>query len=168
MIWQGGLPPRPDFGARRGCFFPVRLVVHWVVLALIVVAAAWDLRTREVPDWIPLAILSCAVLATAFGGSEVRWPGLIAGLLLGLACSVAVFYLGGLGGADVKLIAAIGAAVGPWALLSILAWMGVAGGVLALIAAAREKRDFAYVPAIIIGVLVETVWPGGLARVLLR
>ena len=90
------------------------------------------------------------------------------GSAAGLGLSAAVFCLGGLGGGDVKLLAAIGAAVGPWTLLSILAWMAVAGGVLALIAAARGKRDFAYVPAIAVGVMVETLWPGGLARVLLR
>ena len=63
---------------------------------------------------------------------------------------------------------AIGTAVGPWALFSILAWMAFAGGILALIAAARGKRELAYVPAIAVGVAVETFWPGGLARVLLR
>ena len=78
----------------------------WIILSLVIVATVFDLRTREVPDWIALAILTCAVLATAFGWSEIRWPGLIVGLLLGLACSVAVFYLGGVGGADVKLVAA--------------------------------------------------------------
>ena len=139
-----------------------------VLLLPVVFALVCDLRTREIPDWIPLVILAWACLATAVGLHEVTWIGLIAGALLGLGLAAVVFYLGGLGGGDVKLLAAIGAAVGPWALLSILAWMAVAGGVLALIAAARGKRDFAYVPAIAVGVVVETVWPGGLARVLLR
>ena len=92
----------------------------------------------------------------------------MAGSLLGLGLGAAVFYFGGLGGGDVKLLAAIGAVVGPWTLLSILTWMAVAGGILALVAAARRKRHFAYGPAIAFGVLVETVWPGGLAHVLLR
>jgi prepilin peptidase CpaA len=139
-----------------------------VLLAPVVFALVCDLRTREIPDWIPLVIVAWACLATAAGLHEVTWIGLAAGALLGLGLAAAVFYLGGLGGGDVKLLSAIGAAVGPWVLLSIMAWMAVAGGVLALIAAARGRRDFAYGPAIAIGVLVETVWPGGLARVLLR
>ncbi len=93
---------------------------------------------------------------------------MVAGALLGLALSAAVFFLGGLGGGDVKLLCAIGAVVGPWAMLSILAWMAVAGGILALLAVARGTRDFAYGPAIAIGLVLETAWPGGLARVLLR
>jgi prepilin peptidase CpaA len=139
-----------------------------VLVAPVLFALVCDLRTREIPDWIPLAIVVWACLATALGLNKVAWIGLIAGMSLGLGLAAAVFYLGGLGGGDVKLLAAIGAAVGPWTLLSILAWMAVAGGVLALIAAARGKRDFAYVTAITVGVMLETFWPGGLARVLLR
>ena len=142
----------------------------WSLVLLVPVAFALvcDLRTREIPDWIPLVIVVWACLATAAGLHLVGWIGLMAGALLGLGLAAAVFYLGGLGGGDAKLLGAIGAAVGPWVLLSVLAWMAVAGGILALISAARGKRDFAYVPAIAIGLLVETVWPGGLARVLLR
>ena len=123
---------------------------------------------REVPDWIALAILTCAVLATAFGWSGIQWPGLIAGLLLGLACSAAVFYLGGLGGADVKLVAALGAALGPISLLCVLFWTALAGGLLALAAKFRGKREFAYVPAIAAGLLIQTLWPEGLRCVLLH
>jgi len=139
-----------------------------VLLLPVAIAVVFDLRSREVSDWIPLAIVAWACLATALGLNKVSWIGLIAGALLGLVLSAAVCWLGGLGQGDVTLLTAIGAAVGPLALLSILAWMALAGGILALIAAARGKRDFAYVPAIAVGVVVETVWPGGLARVLLR
>ena len=140
----------------------------WIILSLVIVATICDLRTREVPDWIALAILTCALLATAFGWSEIRWPGLIAGLLLGLACSAAVFYLGGLGRRGCQLVAALGAAVGPVALLCVLFWTAMAGGLLALAAKSRGKRDFAYVPAIAVGLLIQTLWPEGLRSVLLR
>ena len=158
----------PLRGAEDLFFLAARYVVLWIILSLVIVATIFDLRTREVPDWIALAILTCAVLATAFGWGEVQWPGLIAGLLLGLACSAAVFYLGGLGGADVKLVAALGAAVGPVSLLCVLFWTAIAGGLLALAAKSRGKRDFAYVPAIAAGLLIQTLWPEGLRSVLLR
>ena len=141
--------------------FPLVLVVP------VGFAAVCDLRTREIPDWTALLIVAWAGLATAAGLHEVTWIGMAAGSLLAAALAVPVFYLGGLGGGDTKLLVAIGAAVGPWALLSILAWMAVAGGTLALLSMVRRKREFAYGPAIAFGVLVETVWPGGLARVLL-
>ena len=136
--WQ---PPSAPRSGRRGFVFPVaRYVVLWIILSLVIVATICDLRTREVPDWIALAILTCAVLATTFGWGEIRWPGLFAGLLLGLACSAAVFYLGGLGGADVKLVAAPGAALGPISLLCVLFWTAIAGGLLALVAKSGGKE----------------------------
>lgn len=142
--------------------------MHWIVLALIVVAAAWDLRTREVPDWIPVAILACATLATLFGWSEVRWIGLVVGLFLGFALPAAVWWLGGLGGADVKLIAGLGAALGPISLLCFLFWTALAGGLLAAAVKSAGKKDFAYVPAIAVGLSIQTLWPEGLRSVLLR
>jgi len=158
----------PLRGAEDSFLLVARYVVLWIILSLVIVATIFDLRTREVPDWIAMAILTCALLATAFGWGAVQWPGLIAGLLLGLACSAAVFYLGGLGGADVKLVAALGAAVGPGSLLCVLFWTAIAGGLLALAAKSRGKRDFAYVPAIAAGLLIQTLWPEGLRSVLLR
>jgi prepilin peptidase CpaA len=142
----------------------------WSLVLLVPVALAlvYDLRTREIPDWIPLLIVAWACLATSRHLHQATWTGLVVGLLLGLGLGAAVFCLGWPGGGDVKLLAAIGAVVGPWTLLSILAWMALAGGALALLAAARGRRDFAYVPAIALGVAVEAFWPGGLARVLLR
>ena len=142
--------------------------MHWIILSLVIVATVLDLRTREVPDWIALAILTCAVLATAFGWTEIRWPGLLGGMLLGFLCSAPLFYLAGFGGADVKLIAALGATVGPIAILCVLFWTAIAGGVLALAVKCFGKREFAYVPAIAAGLLIQTLWPEGLRNVLLR
>ena len=79
----------------------------------VAVAVVCDLRTREVPDWIPLVIAVWACLATAMDLHTVTWIGLIAGTLLGLGLSAAVFYLGGLGGGDVKLWRPLAQ---PWAL----------------------------------------------------
>jgi len=139
----------------------------FVVVPPVCLAATCDLRTREIPDWIPLAVAGWAALATAIGLREVTWVGLLSGIALATAVALPLFYVGAFGGGDAKLLLAVGAAVGPYALLSVLAWMAVAGGALALVAMARKTREFAYGPAIAFGVVVETVWPGGLARVLL-
>jgi prepilin peptidase CpaA len=148
--------------------FSARHVVLWIILLLVIVAAVRDCRTHEVPDWISLVILACAVLATVCHWTQTGWRDLAAGLCLGLAVSASLFYLGALGGADVKLIAALGAVVGPLSLLCVLFWTAVAGGLLALVAKSRGKRDFAYVPAIAAGLLIQTLWPEGLHIVLLR
>jgi hypothetical protein len=61
-------------------------------------------------------------------------------------------------------VAALGAVLGPLGLVQALFWIALAGGVLAVFAAARGQRDYAYVPAITAGVLVHWfaspwMWP---------
>ena len=142
--------------------------MRWIVLLLVVSAAVRDLRVREVPDWIAAAVLGCGVLAALLAGTLAAWIIAAAGFALGLALSWPLFALGGIGGGDVKLLAALGCALGPKGLLCAMFWMALAGGVWALACKAQGKKDLAYVPAIAAGVLVETIWPGGIANVLLR
>ena len=68
----------------------------WSLLLLLPVmfALVYDLRTREIPDWIPLVIVAWACLATAAGLCDVTWMNLTAGALLGLGLGAAAFYLG--------------------------------------------------------------------------
>jgi prepilin peptidase CpaA len=141
----------------------------WLVpLGLTLVAVATDLRRREVPDAVPLALLGWAILVCALGGAGAGWLRLIAGLVLGLAIGAACFAVGAWGGGDVKLLATLGAALGPVALLSVMFWMALAGGVLALISAARGRREFAYVPAIALGLCVQLAWPTAIENLILR
>ena len=138
------------------------MVLVLVPLLLLLIACVADLRTREVPDWIALLICVWGVVAASCGFHPFGWWGLCLGALLGFAVSAPLFYFGGFGGADVKLIAAVGAVLGPIPLLFVLFWMALAGAVLALAAVARGQRDFAYVPAIATGFVAYLIYPGGL------
>ncbi len=123
----------------------------------IAIAALFDLRRREVPHWIAPALVVLAALAIAGGFSDVTWSGFAGGAALGLAFTIPLYALGGFGGGDVKLVIALGAALGPVALLSTLFWVAVSGGLLAFVALIRGRRDLAYVPAIALGLLVYCV-----------
>jgi len=129
----------------------------FIAIGLTLVATCYDLRQRQVPDWIGAALVVCAVAAIAAGFTEVTWAGLALGAGLGLALTLPLYVMGGFGGGDVKLVIALGAALGPLALLSALFWVAVSGGLLALIAVIRGRRDLAYVPAITMGLLVYFV-----------
>jgi prepilin peptidase CpaA len=132
----------------------------WAFWTIIVLAVAYDLARREIPDWIPVLLGAAAVVATVTGLTTTGWTALVVGCALGLLLSGLFFALGGLGGGDVKLIAALGAALGPIALVHSLLWIAVSGGILAVIAGLRGKRDFAYAPAIAAGVLVHILRSG--------
>jgi prepilin peptidase CpaA len=145
-----------------------QLALLGIPLGLTLVAVVTDLRRREVPDAVPLALLSWAVAARALGWTEIGWFALVAGLVLGLATSAIFYALGALGGGDVKLLAALGAVLGPVALASVLFWMALAGGALALVSAIRGEREFAYVPAIAVGLCVQLAWPNAIESLFLR
>jgi prepilin peptidase CpaA len=135
-------------------------------LGLVLVATVQDVRSREIPDWISLLLLAWAVLATALGLHPVGWLSLLGGLAIGFVLSTLFFALGGLGAGDVKLLTALGAALGHAAVLFTLFWIALAGGALALVALGRGKRDLAYGPAIALGLFIATVLREGLRHAL--
>jgi prepilin peptidase CpaA len=110
--------------------------LSWTLLgllaALLVAAAAWDLRKREIPHTIVIAI---ALLALPFwAASELAfWPDVA--IQLGVASLLFVvfagmFALGWIGGGDVKLLAAIALWL-PWqAVVMLLVIMSLAGAVV--------------------------------------
>jgi prepilin peptidase CpaA len=107
-----------------------------------------------IPDWIAASLLACSAFGIAAGLSALTWMSFVYGAALGFALTLPLYALGGFGGGDLKLVVAIGAALGPWALLSVLFWVAVSGGLLAIVALVRGRRDLAYVPAIACGLLL--------------
>ena len=137
-------------------------VLILIVPVVLVLIATWcDLRTRDIPDWISVALVFIGITAAGFGWAGVRWWMVLSGLLLGFLIGLALFHFARFGGGDAKLIAGIGAILGPVGLLFSLFWMAVAGGVLALIAMIRGQRDYAYGSAIAAGYIAYLVYPGG-------
>jgi len=102
------------------------------------------------------------MLSTGLHWHRVGWFDLFLGLAVGFAAGAILFALGGLGGGDVKLLAALGAILGFKGELGVLFYMALAGAVLALLARLRKQREYAYAPAIAIGLLafiLRGYWP---------
>ncbi len=133
--------------------------IIWLPTTLLLLASIQDLRSREVSNAFAFTILLSAMVAIAAGWWQLSWLACGLGILLGLLVSLPLFLLDGFGGGDVKLIAALGAWFGPIALLAVLFWIAVCGGVLAAIAKLRGKTDLAYVPAIAAGTILHALWP---------
>ena len=118
-----------------------------VPLLALVLAASFDFWKRQIPDAIPIALVGWAVGTTALGTSSQGWISLALGLGLGFSIGAFLFWLGGFGGGDAKLLAAVGATLGPRALPAFLFYCAIVGGLLAAIALLRGRRDLAYTPA---------------------
>ena len=69
------------------------------------------------------------------------------------------------GGGDVKLFAALGGWFGITAVIPLALWTAIAGLLLAIVAAARGDKDYAYGPAIFIGACVHWLAPDLLGRI---
>jgi prepilin peptidase CpaA len=103
-----------------------------VALVLVVIAAGWDLATRRIPN---LLTFGAALAAFVVHGYVTGWSGLgtsLAGWAVGFAFFFPFFALGGMGAGDVKLLAAVGAWLGPAATVWVALYSGIAGGVMGL------------------------------------
>jgi len=75
-------------------------------------AAYDDWRTGEIANWITLPSVGAALVAYACFAGSPHALGSVASLLLCSTVPYALFRLGAMGGGDVKLFAALGAATG--------------------------------------------------------
>jgi len=107
--------------------------VEWLIVGSVAVAAAAsDVRTRRVPNTLTfgaaLAAFGWSAAASGLHGLETSLLGWVTGLLIFLP----IFALRGIGGGDVKLLAAIGAWLGPIGAVETALGGAIAGGVLAV------------------------------------
>lgn len=115
-------------------------IIPIAALLFALVAGLTDLRWRRIPNWwtAPGALVGLGLNVAAYG-----WTGLKAsllGCLLGLLLLLPFFALKAIGGGDCKLVAAMGAFVGPGELLRLLLVAVLVNGVLALIFIVAKGR----------------------------
>lgn len=101
-------------------------------LGVATAGAVQDVRSQRIPNWLTYSGLVAALtIRCVLSG----WPGLksgFAGVLVGGGIFFLLFLVGGMGGGDVKLMAAVGAWAGAERALLILIATAIAGGMLGL------------------------------------
>jgi prepilin peptidase CpaA len=104
----------------------------WPMVIVLGVATFTDLRSRKIPNWLVLPFL---VAGFVVSGWLNGWHGIaqsFEGAALALVLYGFLFWMGGMGGGDVKLCVAIGAWIGPSQLIFALVITGMAGGIMVL------------------------------------
>ena len=109
---------------------PVILQVALFMLAAS--AGMTDLKSRHIPNWIALMGLIAGVVLNTYNRGLSGAAGAILGALLGAGLFMGIYLAGGMGAGDVKLLAAVGAIVGPQSLLIVFVLTGILGGMAAL------------------------------------
>jgi len=107
-------------------------IAWWPTLVVVAIATFTDLRSRRIPNWLVLPFLLAGIIvSTGIHG----WTGLaqsLEGIGLGALLFGILYWMGGMGMGDVKLVAAIGAWIGPSQLGFALVITGITGGIMAL------------------------------------
>lgn len=105
-----------------------------ILAALVGAGAVLDLRSGRIPNGLILVIAALGVVSGLPLGAPLRHLALAAaGIGVGLGFWIVPFALRWVGGADVKLVAAAGAWLGPLATLRLSLFAALAGGLLALL-----------------------------------
>jgi prepilin peptidase CpaA len=114
------------------------------VICIVAAAVAVDLKSRRIPNalTIPASIAGLVVNMAMHGSSEGIWVA-FTGLAIAMAPPLIFFMLGGMGGGDVKLLASIGAWLGPEGALSVLLYTALAGGVMSGVMVLAKRGGFA-------------------------
>ncbi|MBV9598815.1 MAG: prepilin peptidase [Chloroflexi bacterium] len=103
-------------------------------------AALTDVSSRRIPNWLTLGTFLLGVLLnTWLRGVDGAASSLI-GTILGIGLLLPFYALGGIGAGDVKLVGALGAVLGPQALVSVAVYGALAGGAMSLFILYRNGR----------------------------
>ena len=149
-------------------------------------SAAFDLRTRRVPNWLTLGITALGMMLAAAHLTDQSIATALGGFAVGLLLMLPGHIVGATGAGDVKLFAAVGSILGPAGIAVAFVYTAIFGGALALTAAVLRGRlhdtlqetatlvvtrganvaqierpsannRFAYAPAIALGTLVAAL-----------
>jgi prepilin peptidase CpaA len=115
-------------------------ILQLLLAVVALVAGVYDILYRRIPNWL---VLSALLLAFLLNGFLYLGDGLLRsalGMALALLIYFPLYVLRGMGAGDVKLMAAIGALVGPANWFFIFVVSALLGGVLAVLLTLARGR----------------------------
>ncbi|MBU3547716.1 A24 family peptidase [Polynucleobacter sp. P1-05-14] len=158
------------------------VLLDWIricLIAILVYLAYYDLRTFRLPDVITLPLILLGLLFNSLSNQRfISFQDAIIGAILGYTCLWLLNLLyrivkkqDGVGMGDAKLLAALGAWLGWFALPSILlmaSLTGLIGGIIWLQWNKQNHRSaFPFGPFLAIAGIIELLWPQTLQTLLL-
>jgi prepilin peptidase CpaA len=108
------------------------IIAHAVAVAIAAIACVTDLRTRRIPNVLTFGAAAAGIVFHLASDGAPGAQTAAGGWLIGFALFFPMFMLGGLGAGDVKLLAALGAWLGPGTILFVAMYTAIAGGVLGI------------------------------------
>jgi prepilin peptidase CpaA len=106
--------------------------VVWLVSAVLVEAAVIDGRQLRVPNWLTFHFVLGGLAYASYVGGRQAFLWSLAGTGVGLISLLPLYAIGGMGAGDVKLMAGVGAWMGPSLTLGAFAASALVGGLFGL------------------------------------
>jgi prepilin peptidase CpaA len=103
-------------------------------------AAIVDVRSRRIPNWLTLGLLLSGIAVNIWQAGVYGGALALAGAMLGLVLLLPLYAVRAIGAGDVKLLAGLGALLGPHMLVSVAVYGALAGGLMSAIVLARSGR----------------------------
>ena len=134
-------------------------VLGVILTTVLGIAIVMDLRSSRIPNWLTFPAMGFALAGHAWLNGIDGFLFSLTGFGLGLGLFFFIYLAGGLGAGDVKLMAAIGAFVGVYGLLSC-AWLAIIlGGIYAIgamgyqwgVTGAGQRLAYAAYGAVMVG-----------------
>lgn len=116
------------------------VVASIIATAAVTLAAVVDVRSRRIPNWLTAGLVASGIFLGLWrnGGAGVSMA--LAGAVFGLAMLLPFYAMGVIGAGDVKLLAGLGAMMGPQVLVTIAIYAALAGGLISIIILAKTGR----------------------------
>jgi prepilin peptidase CpaA len=105
--------------------------VAWLVSFILIEAAIIDGRCLRVPNWLTYNFVVGGLIFAFWKGGSALLLTSMAGAAVGLLTLLPLYSIGGMGAGDVKLMAGVGAWIGPWFTLCAFVSSAMAGAVIA-------------------------------------
>jgi prepilin peptidase CpaA len=115
--------------------------VEMALLALLLVAAIYDVRYRRIPNWLTVTgVVAALVMNSVIGPPLAGLVFTLEGFAVAFGVYLLLYLLRAMGAGDVKLMAAVGAIAGWQRWLGIFFVTAIVGGVMAMLLVTARKR----------------------------
>lgn len=117
-------------------------ILYLLLIVIAVLSGIVDFREHRIPNWITLPGLLLGLGANTILADRTGWRFALTGMMAAMLVYLPLYMIRGMGAGDVKLMAAIGAIVGPldWAVLFLST--AIVGGVAALALIVLRRRFY--------------------------
>ena len=118
------------------------VILYILLVGITISSGIVDYREHRIPNWITVPGLLLGLGANTVLADRTGWRFALMGMLAAIAVYLPLYLVRAMGAGDVKLMAALGAIVGPlnWGVLFIST--AIIGGVAALALVVRRRRFY--------------------------